>query len=90
MRPNSRPFYPVQVPTGETYVVDNRTRKVASAIFCEFDMVERWRVAVIRADRLNDEFEARFFVRRRRFVVLALAIAAFVGWVLAMGLPIGQ
>lgn len=71
MRPRSRPFYPVQTPTGETYVArDNNF--VVSSVFCTFDEVGRWRIAVQRADRMNDEFQARFYRRRRLLAVLVL------------------
>lgn len=69
MRPRSRPFYAAQVPTGETYVVDNRTGKVKATIRKDFDMVARWRNAQRLADQMNDAFEARFYWRRR--VILA-------------------
>lgn len=77
----TRPYHPSQLPTGGTYVVDGRTNKVVSNVTCSFDTAERWHVAKLRADRMNDEFESRFYaMRRRRTVVLVILLMCALAW----------
>lgn len=76
VRPRSRPFYPCQVPTGGTYVVDSRTGRVVRD-FWALDLVARWRSAQKEAERMNNAFEARFYVRRRWMVLAVLAAVIF-------------
>jgi hypothetical protein len=78
------PFYPAQVASGETYVVDNRTQKVAETIDGSFDTVERWTIAKKRAAKLNAQWwnRRRVVTNRLRlgtlFALMAACILALV------------
>lgn len=70
------PFYPAQVATGETYVVDGRSGKVVETVDGSFDTIQRWALAKRRADKLNAELWNRKRVTRNRVVLAGLLLAA--------------
>lgn len=66
------PFYPAQIATGETFVVNGSTGKVVETIDGSFDTVERWTLAKKRANKLNAELWNRRRVTKNRLVVAFL------------------
>jgi hypothetical protein len=78
---NPNPFYPVQTTTGETYVVDGRSKRIVRTIASSFDTTERWRIAKADAAERNRAYVRRTVASRRRIAALVLfAILAGLSW----------
>ena len=85
-RPRTRPFFPSQLESGATYVVDGRSGKVVANFRRSFDTTERWRAAVRDADLRNDAFERNVYARRR--LVSLLVLICLVGVVASYSLSL--
>lgn len=68
------PFYPCQIATGETFVVDNRTQSVVWTAEGSFDTVERWIMAKKRAGKLNADLWNRRRVMANRLKLGTLVL----------------
>jgi hypothetical protein len=79
-RLSTRPFYPCQTVTGETFVIDDRSNTIARQISSSFDTTERWREAKRIADKLNRDHIRRTYAKRQRaaFGCLILVVVLFV------------
>lgn len=73
---NPRPFYPVQTPTGETYVVDGRTKRIVSKVSASFDTTARWVRAKAEAERRNRAHVQRTYALRQRLAVIVIIVVA--------------
>jgi len=70
------PFYPAQVESGETYVVDGRTNKVVHTVSSPPDTTVRWALARSEANRRNAAYVRATYATRQRLTVALLTLLA--------------
>lgn len=73
------PFYPAQTESGETYVVDGRTKKVVHTISSSPDTTVRWRLAQSEAHRRNSAHVRAVYSNRQRLTVGILTLLLVLG-----------